>query len=186
MVTESIIWRDCPGAEKRYEVSSYGAVRNKKTSRLLSRHLSRNGYITSPFTSDSGKFKPWKVHQLVTKAFPEICGEWFDGAVVDHINADKCDNRASNLRVCTVRENCNNPHTKAHYKSLKPPVRYGADNNKTRPVGKYTLKGELVKVFTTGREAAKEAGVCPASICLNANGKTKTCGGFRYAFVEGV
>lgn len=183
---EETTWRDCPEAETRYEVSSDGLIRNKRNGHILSGYHTYSGYKTVCITSDAGKTKPWRVHQLVAKAFPEVCGEWFDGAVVDHINADKCDNRAENLKVCTIKENCNNPHMKAHYKSLRPPVRVGLDNNKTRPVGKYTLEGDLVKVFITGREAAKEAGVCPASICMNANGKTKTCRGFKYAFVGGV
>lgn len=52
------------------------------------------------------------MHRLVAKAFPEICGEWFEGCVVDHINTVKDDNRAVNLKVCTQKENCNNELTR--------------------------------------------------------------------------
>lgn len=179
------IWKDCPGAETRYEVSSDGQVRRKKNGRVLLGEYTDRGYYTVNIASDDGKKKPWRVHRLVAKAFPEICGEWFEKAQVDHLNANKKDNRAVNLKVCTAKENCNNPNMKDFYKKLRPPVRYGKDNNKTRSVGKYTLSGVLIRVFETGREAAKEVGVCPASICMNANGLTKTCHGFKYKFMEG-
>lgn len=179
------IWRDCPGAETRYEVSSDGRVRRKSTGKILLGGYTDRGYHTVHITSDAGKNKPWRVHQLVAKAFPDICGEWFDGAQVDHLNADKKDNRAANLKVCTAKENCNNPNMKEFYKKAKPPVRRGRENNRSRTIGKYTISGALMKVFETGREAAKEIGVCPASICLNANGLTKTCHGFVYKFMEG-
>ena len=54
------------------------------------------------------------IHRLVARAFPEICGEWFEGCEVDHINTDISDNRAENLRVVTKTENANNPLTKKH------------------------------------------------------------------------
>lgn len=60
--------------------------------------------------------KPYcfKVSRIVAKAFPKICGEWFEGCVVDHLNGDRSDDRAVNLKVCTQKENMNNPITRSN------------------------------------------------------------------------
>ena len=39
--------------------------------------------------------------------------------VIDHINTDRLDNRAENLRWVTTKENCNNPLTIRHYSESK-------------------------------------------------------------------
>ncbi len=52
------------------------------------------------------------VHVIIARNYPEICGEWFEGAVVHHINGLKHDNRPENLQVMTPEE-----HTKWHFKT---------------------------------------------------------------------
>ena len=56
--------------------------------------------------------KHWYLHQLVALAFPEICGEYFEGADVDHIIPinQGGGNEATNLHFCTRKENLNNPN----------------------------------------------------------------------------
>lgn len=44
--------------------------------------------------------------------YPELVqNEYFEGAVIDHIDTDPMNNHPSNLRWVTTRENCNNPLT---------------------------------------------------------------------------
>lgn len=76
-----------------------------------SKNKHRNDYV-QVVLCENGKPKTYKVHQLVAKAFPEICGEWFEGCEVDHINGITADNRAVNLRVTDKKGNMNNPITR--------------------------------------------------------------------------
>jgi hypothetical protein len=45
------------------------------------------------------------VHVLVARAFPEVCGVEFEGAVVRHLDGNESNPRASNLRFGTRDEN---------------------------------------------------------------------------------
>ena len=56
------------------------------------------------------------IHRAVAELFvpnPE------NKPVIDHINTDRLDNRAENLRWVTTKENCNNPLTRRHYSESK-------------------------------------------------------------------
>lgn len=85
----------------------------------------RDGKIIGHYTikgktviTEKGKYyqltvdtKHWYLHQLVALAFPEICGEYFEGADVDHIIPISFGggNEATNLHWVTRSENMRNP-----------------------------------------------------------------------------
>lgn len=79
-------------------VSNYGRIIGPKKEWSVNTIINKGGY------------------RLIAKAFPEICGEWFDGCEVDHLDTNRENNSAFNLRVCTSKENHNNPLTKIHIK----------------------------------------------------------------------
>ena len=84
-----------------YSVSNLGRVRNDITGKYLNGSNNGYGYITVNILR-----KRQYIHRLVGFAFvdnPE------NKAQIDHINGDKSDNRACNLRWVTAKENCNNP-----------------------------------------------------------------------------
>lgn len=54
--------------------------------------------------------KTVRLHRVI---YPTVC----DGMVVDHINRNKLDNRRSNLRVVTQKENCHNASLRSNNKS---------------------------------------------------------------------
>lgn len=83
-----------------YSVSDSGEVRNDKTGRILKLSKHRCGYLHVML---GRKTVPLYVHRLVATAFvPNPDGK----PQVDHINGDKRDNRASNLRWVSPSENC--------------------------------------------------------------------------------
>jgi len=99
-------WRDIKGYEKKYMVSNYGRVFSHFLGNLLSfRTLSSDGYYTVSLNDADAKQKQWTIHKLVVLTF---VGTVEKGKVIDHINRNKLDNRLSNLRIVTIRENNNN------------------------------------------------------------------------------
>jgi hypothetical protein len=92
------IWKTIDGFDK-YEVSSFGNVRNKTTGRILK--PSAKGCYYSVCLS-KGKTKTFSIHQLVAKAFipnPE------NKSQVNHKDKNGLNNKLSNLELNTNKEN---------------------------------------------------------------------------------
>jgi len=112
---EKEIWKDVPGYEGYYKVSNLGRVRSLDRTITLSDGRVRqikeksigairdNGYRYVSLSKDNTS-KPTTVAQVVAIAF---LNHKPDGhtLVVDHINGDRTDDRACNLRIVTNREN---------------------------------------------------------------------------------
>ncbi|WP_188073963.1 HNH endonuclease [Sphingobium jiangsuense] len=109
------IWKPAPGYERWIEVSDQGRVRSfdylapskregqptqLRRGRILTCHAS-NGYHRVDLKR-LGKIYRVNLHRLVAQAF--VDGE-FPLATVDHINGDRTDNRAANLRWVSRSEN---------------------------------------------------------------------------------
>ena len=90
-------WRRFVGfGSKHYEVSNTGKYRSLDRyvksgrgngTRLMKgkqRKLFRWGTYLYASIREDGMQKSICIHTMVAKAFPEICGEWFEGCQVDH------------------------------------------------------------------------------------------------------
>lgn len=112
-------WKDVKGYENLYEVSSLGRIRRKDSfvntglkhvekklvkGRILKQQQKRNGYLSVCLSKDS-KVKTILVHRIVATAFLEN-NDKEHNTHVNHINANKLDNRVENLEWCTPQKNC--------------------------------------------------------------------------------
>jgi hypothetical protein len=101
-------WRDLAGYEGRYEVSSFGAIRNKKTKYILKPIIDRYGYTCQDIRR-VGKRTTNKVlmHRAVAMAFIPNPGDVLKTMLieVDHLDRDKTNNNVWNLEWVTPREN---------------------------------------------------------------------------------
>lgn len=97
-------------------------------------HISDNGYVVWRGIVN-GKKRTIRLHRLIARADP--------GQIVDHKNRNRLDNRRSNLRICTFRENAANRMSKG----------YCFDKSKGLWVVRHN--GSFYGRFRTEREAIK-------------------------------
>lgn len=96
------IWKDIPGYEGRYQVSSLGNIRSFFHNRLLTAKHSGRGYKAITL-SKHGVKKRFYIHRLVALCFLEK--PLFDECEVNHKDLNKTNNRVNNLEWVTRREN---------------------------------------------------------------------------------
>lgn len=189
------IWKPIEGFDN-YIVSNYGNVKNTITNNVVGYLHPKNKRYQVGFYIN-GKMKFIETHILVAKAFPEICGEWFDGCDVHHKDFNRLNNRADNLIVVTKEE-----HYKLH---LKDNIERGKTNgmkgkhhsdeskkkiSESLKGKKSTLKkavvmlnsdGDILNMFESIAEAQKETGIKHISECCNK--KIKTAGGYVWKYL---
>lgn len=108
------MWKSVDGYEGRYEVSNLGRVRSLDrvdgrgvfwASKIRKAFTGTTPYLSVILFKDS-KRKHYRVHRLVAIAFLPTPRKTKHDLVVDHIDGNKTNNKASNLRFVTQRQNC--------------------------------------------------------------------------------
>lgn len=167
-------WRDIKGYEGYYQVSNQGRIRNTNSGRIRATYTNRFGYIGVGLHKD-GEIHEKKIHRLVAEAFipnPDNLPE------VNHKDENKENNTVENLEWCTRKYNIN-------YGTRNDRQKEKVTNNPniSKPVGQYTLDGELVKVWPslaeTGRNGYNPNGV--GRSCRGERGKHK---GYKWQYIN--
>lgn len=130
-----------------------------------------NGYKKVTLINEHGA-KDILVHVLVANAFiRKIEGKDF----VDHIDGNRGNNIATNLRWCTFNENCCFPLAIEN-------KRNSAIKRKGKPVIQYDLDGNEIARYRGQNEAGRLTGISGANISQVCNNLRKTAGGFIWRY----
>ena len=167
------IWRDIPGYENVYQASSLGKVRNRKglVMKTFKKYKTKE-YRILVLCKDGTK-KTHSLHSLIAKTFPEICGEYFKGAEIDHIDGNPFNNTASNLKWVSHYENVQNPNTR--------PKLFGHQQRK-KPIDQLTLEGEYIRTWPTIKAAADFYGFRPSNISDALAGRTSYAHNYKWRY----
>lgn len=179
------IWKDIPGYENVYQVSTHGRLKSleKKTTTwngtktwpetIISPILQKSGYYHVGLWKNQ-KCKQSRLHRLVAEAFiPNDDPK--NKTQVNHKNELKHDNHVDNLEWVTPKENTN----------------YGnciSKRSKSRavPVDQYSLNGEYITTFSSQAEANTYLGKAKndSHISSCCNGKQFSAYGYMWKYAN--
>lgn len=176
------IWKDIKGYETLFKVSNFGRIKSLKREvkfglitrvveeRILKSRTSKNGYNQISLLKD-GKLKTFYIHRLVAQAFipnPNNLPQ------VNHKDEDKTNNNVVNLEWCDNEYNINYGTTKKRI-----------SKSRSIPVIQLTLDGELVRLWESAKETAKE-GFYPTSVtkCCKKHKGYYTTGGYKWKYYD--
>ena len=149
------IWKNVPGYIGLYKVSNYGRIKSIKKQFVLKICGSGNRYKTVALYN--GVRKTIRVHRLVAAAFipnPDNLPE------IDHIDGDRANNDATNLRWCTRKQNLNYQKAINNKRETMKKVntwfkKTGKDNHNAKPVYQYDLEGNFIKKWDCIHDAQR-------------------------------
>lgn len=175
------VFKDIEGFNGAYQVSNLGRVKSvaRITARVNGKALSvkerilrtgknAKGYPTTSLFQD-GRLKTKTIHRLVANAFipnPDCKKE------VDHIDFDRSNNKASNLRWATRSENVKSSYNAGN---IKHPLKgkLGRLHHNSKAVKQYDLSGNLIREWESMMDAER-AGYDAGSISKCCQKKVKT------------
>lgn len=172
---EEEIWKDVPGYEGRYQASTLGRVKsldkplkNPKEGRsvfkgrVLKCHTAKNKYVFVMF----GDRITRNVHRIIAQTFlpnPE------NKPTVNHKDGNPSNNHLSNLEWATWSENeC---HARDVLKKDYSKPCKGVKSFRAMPVACYNIKGDLIAVYGSIREAARITKMSLVNIRMLAHNK---------------
>ncbi|WP_304612688.1 NUMOD4 domain-containing protein [Paramuribaculum intestinale] len=185
-------WRDIPGYDGLYQVSSLGRVKHlavkatpgsgryAKTETIRKQNFMKNGYLVVDLYKDNIR-KTWLVHRLVALTFipnPD------DLPYVNHIDSNRANCALSNLEWCTASQNiqhsydANNRREKMNWKS-------GIENKRAKAILMLDkVSRKVLRRFDCIRDAERELGILNNCIVRCLKGKSKTSGGYIWVYAK--
>lgn len=178
-------WKPIQGYEGLYDVSNMGRImsvekispRGNKVGGVsnipVHRRLiylnktSRGYYIVTLFKNKSRRYL--SVHRLVAMHF---CDGYKPGLLVNHKDENTTNNRADNLEWCTTEYN--NNYGTARERSAKA---------QWKRVAQYDKDGNLIAIYSSGKEASQITGFHKSNISGWCNGKHPCKAGYKWRFI---
>lgn len=178
----SEIWKDIEGYDGKYQVSNLGRVRSVDhiercggknptmtrtyKGRILKQHLLNSGYLSVPIIL----YPHILVHRAVAKAF--VAG-YFNGAVVNHKDENRLNNRFDNLEWVTQKENAN-------YGSHNEKLQASKEKNSGCPVEQYTKDWQFVASYPSIISACRAIGADQRNLRRTLFNPNRTVKGFHF------
>lgn len=175
------IWKNIPGYEGLYQVSTSGRIKSLKRYRttksggvcevkeriLSSRVCNKYYYIT---LHKNGVMTTYQVHTLVAKTF---IPNPLNYPCVNHKDENKLNNSVENLEWCTSKYNAN----------------YGTRNEKIskskfKKIAQCDLNGNILYIFYSIKDAALSINKSYRTISNCCRGRQKTAYGYIWKFIS--
>lgn len=168
------IWKDVPGFEGLYQVSSLGRIKsfNKSTKfhgmnfHYLTPTIANHGYGEVTFYDKDKKRHKTTVHRLVATLFIDNPNNY---PCINHKDENKLNNCVDNLEWCTYKHN--NNYGTARMRTII---------TKSRPVSQYTLDGFWIATYMSAQTAANLLKCSDSIIRDCCNGKLNTAHGYLW------
>lgn len=157
-----------PQGFPKYEVSTFGRVRNAKRKNILKGAKTDTDYAVVAIPDQDGVQRKPFVEVLVATAFLENP----EGKpTVDHIDRIRNNNYVGNLRWATLAEQSAN---RCEY------------HRSGRPIYQYSLDGTLIRRWNEAAEASSILGISSGNIRSVCNSNRQTAGGYRWKYCDQV
>lgn len=179
------IWRDIPGFEGEYQVSTMGNVRTIEhlvpwrgrlyhvKSKLIKKQIGTKGYIIVR-VHKNGVGKTLKVHKLIKNTFHGPNPK--DKPEINHIDENKDNNSISNLEFCDSDYN-NNYGTRNE--RIKETLR-----KQLKPINQYDINHNFIKRWESSIDIQETLGIKSHLITRCCRGVGKTVHGFVWKYVD--
>lgn len=170
----------------RYSVDSDGNVFSLWNNRgkprdvpfPLKTRLCPGGYLVVALWDGNGYQYP-RIHRLIAQMFipnPE------NKPQINHINANKHDNRVLNLEWCTVQENSIHAYKMGLWKSPRTMLgKFNEKHPRSRPINQLSLDGKFLKSFPSINEAGRQ-GFHMSNIVSVLKGRQYSSGGYCWEY----
>ena len=201
---ENEYWVYVPDFDNKYMASNYGRIKGTEYyGKGIGKGCFRKGNIFKPdiIGKDNNYKKPrvclngkkYNVSVIVAKSFPEICGVWFYGAEVHHIDLNPENNKPENLKVVTKEEHKlihrslgknvgeKNPFYGKHH--TKETIRK-ANNKRRKPVYQYSLEGVCLCYWFSCTDCERETGMKKSAINRCCIGKQNIAYGYIWKYAK--